>query len=84
MAETLERLHGLEAGTILETAWEELDPKFQNALLWGTGDQHITYTWRGGAHGHKWGGKFEGIIPRLLSQYKSSNSRLQRRPWKNT
>ncbi len=79
VAETLERLHGLEAGTILETAWEELDPKFQNALLWGTGDQHITYTWRGGAHGHKWGGKFEGIIPRLLSQYKSSNSRLQRR-----
>ena len=29
--------------------------------------------------GYKWGGKFEGIIPKLLSQYRTTNSRLQRR-----
>ena len=72
VAETLERKHGLPPGTVLETAWEELDPKLQHALLWGTGDEHITFTWRSGPSGYKWGGKFEGIIPKLLSQYRTT------------
>ncbi|MCS7304903.1 MAG: excinuclease ABC subunit UvrA [Thermoguttaceae bacterium] len=79
VAETLERKYGLEPGTILETAWEELDPKFQHALLWGTGDEHITFTWRAGPSGYKWGGTFEGVIPQLLAQYKSTSSRIHRR-----
>ncbi|MCC6123534.1 MAG: excinuclease ABC subunit UvrA [Pirellulales bacterium] len=79
VAETLEHKHGLPSGTILETAWEELDPKFQKALLWGTGDEHITFTWRSGPSGYKWGGKFEGIIPKLHAQYRTTKSRPQRR-----
>ncbi|MFH1266917.1 MAG: excinuclease ABC subunit UvrA, partial [Planctomycetota bacterium] len=79
VAETLERIHDLEPGTVLETAWEELDPVLQEKLLWGTGDEHITFTWRSGPSGHKWGGTFEGIIPKLLSQYRTSKSRMQRR-----
>jgi excinuclease ABC subunit A len=79
VAETLEHKHGISTGSILETAWEELDPKFQNALLWGTGDEHITFTWRSGPSGYKWGGKFEGIIPKLLEQYRTTKSRPQRR-----
>jgi len=79
VAETLERTYGLERGTLLETAWEELDPKFRDKLLWGTGDLHITYTWRSGPSGHKWGGTWEGIIPKLLSQYRTTRSRMQRR-----
>ena len=64
---------------MLETAWEELDPAVREKLLWGTGDEHITFTWRSGPSGYKWGGKFEGIIPKLLSQYRSTRSRMQRR-----
>jgi excinuclease ABC subunit A len=79
VAETLERKRGLPQGTVLETAWEELDPELQNAILWGTGDEHITFTWRSGTSGHKWGGAYEGIIPKLLSQYRNTNSRMQRR-----
>ena len=79
VAETLERKHGLPHGAVLETAWEELDPKVQHALLWGTGDEHITFTWRSGPSGYKWGGKFEGIIPKLLEQYRTTKSRMQRR-----
>jgi excinuclease ABC subunit A len=63
----------------LETAWEELDPRVQHALLWGTGDEHVTFTWRSGPSGYKWGGKFEGVIPKLLDQYRTTKSRLQRR-----
>ncbi len=79
VAETLERKNDLPTGTLLETSWEELDPKLQHALLWGTGDEHITFTWRGGPSGHKWGGTYEGIIPKLLSQYRTTQSRPQRR-----
>ncbi len=79
VAEMLERQHGLPPGTVLETAWEELDPKLQHDLLWGTGQEHVTFTWRSGPSGYKWGGKYEGIIPKLLSQYRTTQSRLQRR-----
>jgi excinuclease ABC subunit A len=79
VAETLERKYSLSPGAVLETAWEELDPKLQQALLWGTGDEHITFTWRSGPSGYKWGGPFEGIIPKLLSQYRTTKSRMQRR-----
>ncbi|MBN1395554.1 MAG: excinuclease ABC subunit UvrA, partial [Pirellulales bacterium] len=70
---------GLPQGTVLETAWAELDPKLQNALLWGTGEEHITFTWRSGPSGYKWGGKFEGIVPNLLEKYCTTRSRPQRR-----
>ncbi len=79
VAEALERKHSLPPGTLLETAWEELDAELRQALLWGTGDEHITFTWRHGPSGSKWGGKYEGIIPKLLAQYRTTRSRLQRR-----
>ncbi len=78
VAEFLERQFSLPPGSVLETAWEELDPRVQHALLYGTGDQHITFTWRSGPSGYKWGGTFEGIIPSLLSQYRNTHSRIQR------
>ena len=77
VAETVERLHDLPPGTMLETAWEELGKELQNLWLWGTGDEHITYTWRSGQRGMKHGGKFEGIIPELLSKYRNSRSTPQ-------
>ncbi|MDR0706025.1 MAG: ATP-binding cassette domain-containing protein [Planctomycetaceae bacterium] len=78
VAETLEKMYELQSHTILETAWEELDPKIQRAILWGTGDLHITYTWRNGANGHKWGGPYDGIIPKMLAQYRETKSKMQR------
>ncbi|MGD0516910.1 MAG: excinuclease ABC subunit UvrA, partial [Thermoguttaceae bacterium] len=79
VAETLERKYGLSHGAVLETAWEELDPRVKHDLLWGTGEEHVTFTWRSGPSGYKWGGKFEGVIPKLLDQYRTTKSRLQRR-----
>ena len=79
VAEHLERKYGWEPGTVLETAWEEVDRRGRDGLLWGTGDDHVTFTWRSGASGHKWGGKYEGIIPKMLSQYRNTRSRMQRR-----
>jgi excinuclease ABC subunit A len=79
VAETIERNHGLEPGTLLETPWNKLDAALVRLLLWGTGDLHITYTWKHGGGVHKYGGKFEGIIPELVSRYRNSKSGMQRR-----
>ena len=79
VAETIERSHGLEPGLLLQTPWNKLDPAWARLLLWGTGEQHITYTWKHGAGIHKYGGKYEGIIPELMSRYRNSKSGMQRR-----
>ncbi len=77
VAETIERSQDLPAGTMLERPWRELDGQLQQMWLWGTGSQHITYTWRGGASPMKYGGKYDGLIPELMSKYRTSKSRPQ-------
>ncbi len=75
VADTMERLRELPAETMLETAWNELDAELQDIWLWGTGDAHITFTWRGGASPIKYGGRYEGIVPELLGKYRNTKSR---------
>ena len=79
VADTIERKHELETGTMLETPWEDLDEELQELWMWGTGDLHVTYTWRGGNSPMKYGGEFEGIVPDLLTKYRNTKSWPQRR-----
>jgi excinuclease ABC subunit A len=79
VADTAERKREVEAGTMLETPWKDLDPELKNVWLFGTGDEHITFTWRNGAQGMKYGGHFEGIIPQLLARYRTSKSKMQQK-----
>jgi len=79
VAEALEKKYELDEGAVLELAWEEVDPRARHDLLWGTGEEHITYTWRAGASGSKWGGTWDGIIPQLLERYRDTKSRPHRR-----
>ena len=79
VAETFERIQSVADGAMLETPWSQLDRKLQEAWLWGTGDLHITFTWRGGKSPMKYGGTFEGIVPDLMSKYRNSKSRMQLR-----
>lgn len=74
MANTMERKLGLPEGRLLETPWRELEEPLRKLLLWGSGDEHITYTWRGGASPIKYGGRFEGIIPELQAKRRNSKS----------
>ncbi len=79
VAETLEYKHSLPEGTLLETPWKRLDRRWQKLWLYGTGDLHITFTWRHGSSVHKYGGKFPGIIPELLTAYRGAKSAMKRR-----
>ena len=74
VAETIERKREWEEGTLLEKPWCELTDEQSNIWVWGTGDEHITFTWRSGRSSEKHGGIFEGIIPELLDRYRSSNN----------
>ncbi|HEY7314633.1 MAG TPA: excinuclease ABC subunit UvrA [Gemmataceae bacterium] len=60
-------------GINLKTPWQRLPRQQQELLLYGSGDKHITYEWkqRGGSV-WKHGGKWEGIVPQLLSSFKKT------------
>ncbi len=79
VASTVEHVQDLPKGTMLDTPWRDLDDSLKQVWLWGAGDTHITYTWRQGSGGHKYGGKFEGIIPSLLDKHRNSQSKMQLR-----
>ncbi|MEC9096875.1 MAG: excinuclease ABC subunit UvrA, partial [Planctomycetota bacterium] len=79
VAATLERKNDWEEGYMLETPWRDLCQEARDALLWGTGELHITYTWRGGRSPLKYGGTYEGIIPEYKEKYASSRSKPHQR-----
>jgi len=66
-------------GVDLNTPWNKLPKSARHALLYGTGDAHITYAWRG-RHGEwKHGGTFDGIVTDLHARHKKSGSTMVRR-----
>ncbi len=79
VADTVERLKELEPGSLLESPWQQLPNDLRHVWLYGTGDQHITFTWRGGKSPMKYGGTFEGIVSDLNGRYRSAKSAPKRR-----
>jgi excinuclease ABC subunit A len=75
VAETMERKLELAEGSLTDTPWQELTAEQQYLWLWGTGSEHITYTWRAGKNSQKYGGTFEGLIPELLEKYRGAKSK---------
>ncbi|MFN0137801.1 MAG: excinuclease ABC subunit UvrA [Phycisphaerae bacterium] len=65
-------------GIDLKTRWRDLPAKARHALLHGTGDEHITFEWRGRQGLWKHGGTWEGAIEELRTTYRKSNSTLVR------
>lgn len=65
-------------GFDLKAKWRDLPAKAKQALLYGTGDAHLTFEWRtrGGVFRH--GGAFEGVIAELQRNYRKANSAMVR------
>ena len=59
----------------LKRPWKELLPAHRELLLNGSGDTHVVWEWkqRGGSV-WKHGGKWEGIVPQLVSQFKKATA----------
>jgi excinuclease ABC subunit A len=75
VADTMERKLELAEGALTDTPWQDLTAEQQYLWLWGTGGEHITYTWRAGKNSQKYGGTFDGLIPELLEKYRSAKSK---------
>ncbi len=65
-------------GFDLKTPWKDLPDKARDALLYGTGDRHITWTWRTRHGVWKHGGEFAGVIEELHGKYRKAGSSFVR------
>jgi len=61
-------------GFDLHTPWKDLPKKARDALLYGTGEEHITFKWRYYGRYWKHGGTFDGVIAELKQKYKQAKS----------
>ncbi|MBL8820414.1 MAG: excinuclease ABC subunit UvrA [Planctomyces sp.] len=78
-AEAIEQDTGMEPGSLLKMKWSQIPEKAQQLWLYGTGNRHVTFTWktRGGAWKH--GGTWEGWVNRLLESYRTAKNPMRRR-----
>ncbi len=56
----------------LKMPWNKLSEEHKNLLLHGSGDRHIVWEWKQRSGIWKHGGKWEGVVPQLMSQFKKS------------
>lgn len=66
-------------GVDLRTPWRDLPQRARHALLYGTGDAHVTFEWRGRFGTWKHGGTFAGVIGELTARYRKATAGLVRR-----
>ncbi len=78
-AEAIEKIVGMETDTLLKMKWVAVPAEAQRLWLEGTGDRHITFSWRTRGGVYKHGGTWEGWTNRLLENYRTTRNPMQRR-----
>jgi excinuclease ABC subunit A len=58
----------------MATPWEELDQKVQDAILFGTGDEEITFVYDDGLRSYKTKKPFEGVIGNIERRWRETDS----------
>jgi len=70
---------GMDSGELLKSPWEELPELAQKYFLRGTGDRHITFSWRHSGGVWKHGGVWPGYLSELLDDYLKGKNPMRRR-----
>ncbi|MBR2693201.1 MAG: excinuclease ABC subunit UvrA [Thermoguttaceae bacterium] len=78
VSDAVSQRDGLDKNYVLETAWDELEPKYRRLLLYGDPDMEIPYSWQGSGGVYRWADKYKGVVPMMLKQYNESTSKAQR------
>ncbi|HIK90471.1 MAG TPA: excinuclease ABC subunit UvrA [Planctomycetes bacterium] len=78
-AEAIEKIVGMDVGTLLKTKWVDVPEDARRLWLDGTGDRHITFSWRTRGGVYKHGGTWEGWTNRLLENYRATKNPMLRR-----
>ena len=66
-------------GFDIHRPWNKLPARARDALLYGTGDAHITYEWRYRGTSYKHGGTFDGVIAELGTKYRQAKAGFVRK-----
>jgi excinuclease ABC subunit A len=61
-------------GFDIRLPWNKLPQKARDALLYGTGSEHITFEWRYSGRTWKHGSTFEGVIAELNRKYRQAKA----------
>jgi excinuclease ABC subunit A len=75
--QTLEAL-GAHYGFKLSDRWRELPEEAQNAILYGTGEDEIRFTYRDGLRAYETRKPFEGVVRNLERRWKETESEWAR------
>ncbi|MEZ6124384.1 MAG: excinuclease ABC subunit UvrA [Planctomycetaceae bacterium] len=78
-AEAIEKIVGMDAGSLIKSKWVDVPEAAKQLWLYGTGDRHITFAWRTRGGVYKHGGTWEGWVNRLLDSYRTTKNPMQRR-----
>ena len=62
----------------LSRPWKDLDPVFRDAVLNGSGDRDITFSFEDGARSYRNTKPFEGVLPNLERRWKDTESSWMR------
>jgi excinuclease ABC subunit A len=65
-------------GFTLTTAWSRLPAEARRIILYGSGDQELSFNLSGKKSSYSWTGKYEGVIPMLERRYKETDSAVVR------
>ncbi len=71
--QTLESLCKAFKGS-MTSPWEKLSKKLQDAILYGTGEDKITFKYWDGTRDYQTSNKFEGVLPNLRRRYMETDS----------
>jgi len=56
------------------TPWQQLPEEFRHALLYGSGDRDVVFTYKEGNHSYKHNKPFEGVLANLERRWKNTES----------
>ncbi len=61
-------------GFDINQPWKKLPPKAREALLYGTGDRHLTFEWKWSGGVWKHGGTFDGVLEELREKHRKAKA----------
>ena len=64
---------GPPPGAMLKGRWDDLDPKWQNAWLYGTGDRLIVHRWKNRGKGWSHTDQWAGVATDLMVKFQGAN-----------
>lgn len=65
-------------GFDIHLPWNKLPPKAREALLYGTGDRHLTFEWKWSGGIWKHGGTFDGVLEELREKHRKAKATFVR------